>query len=863
MNLKKLVAALTSSALLFSSLSVTGVSAADGDYTYVVNADGVSVTITGCTLYDEAAIEIPESIGEYTVTAIAAGAFDGYADNKLGTNFENVTSVTIPATVTDIDFAAFEDCDNLDSITVDNDTYASADDKAVYSADGSVLYYVVPSAGAYTVADGTVEIAANAMAYNSDANTIKEVTIPASVTTIGRMATVYGSAVTIYGETGSAAETFAASNANVFVAQESVFVIEENGDGTATIVGCTDYESAEIVIPETVDGCTITAIAAGAFDGYADNKLGTNFENVTSITIPATVTDIDFAAFEDCDNLASVVVDNDTYASADSDTAVYSADGSVLYYVVPSAGAYTVADGTVEIAANAMAYNSDANTITEVTIPASVTTIGRMATVYGSAVTIYGDAGSAAETFASANMNNFVANEEIFIIEINEDGTTATLVGCTDYESAEIVIPETYKGYTITAIAASAFDADDKLDESFENLTAVTIPATVEDIDFAAFEDCDNLASITVDNDTYASADNDKAVYSADGSVLYYVIPTIGAYTVADGTEEIAANAMAYNDDVNTITEVTIPASVTTIGRMATVYGSAVTIYGETGSAAETFASANMNNFVADEELFIIEINEDGTTATIVGCTDYESSEIVIPETYKGYTITAIAADAFDGGKMGTNFENLTSVTIPATVEDIDFSAFNDCENLEAITVDSANENYKSTDGDTAVYSADGKVLHYVIPAERSYTVADGTEEIAPYALAYGNENSNNIKDVTIPESVTTIGDFATVYGPAVIIRGYVGSAAETFADENKNTFIGDILYGDADDDGDVDGYDALYCLQASVYQVEPGEINILQGNVDGIGSDVLTSADALLILQYCSMSIDAFPIEG
>ena len=854
MYLKKLLAAVTGSALLLSSLSVTSVSAGDSDFTYEVNADGVSVTLTGCTLYGESAIAIPATIGDYAVTAIAAGAFDG---GKMGTNFENLTEVSVPASVTDIDFAAFNDCVNIVSVVIDDaNTVYQTVDSAVYSEDGTVLYFVAPSLTEYAVADGTVEIAASAMAYAE--STIADVTIPASVTTIGKFATVYGSAVTIYGEAGSAAEIFAATNANVFVALDSIFTIEVNEDGaTATLVGCTDYESAEIAIPETVNGYTIIAIAADAFDG---GKLGTNFENLTAVTIPATVEDIDFAAFNDCTNLASIDVEvgSSSYLSIGGE-AVYSADASVLYYVLPSLTEYTVADGTVEIAANAMAYAE--STIVDVTIPASVTTIGKYATVYGSAVTIYGEAGSAAETFAAENKNNFEATEQIFIIEVNEDGTTATIVGCTDYESAEIAIPETVNGYTITAIADGAFDGG-KLGTNFENLTAVTIPATVEDIDFAAFNDCTNLASIDVEvgSSSYLSIGG-EAVYSADASVLYYVLPSLTEYTVADGTVEIAANAMAYAE--STIVDVTIPASVTTIGKYATVYGSAVTIYGEAGSAAETFAAENKNNFEATEQIFIIEVNEDGTTATIVGCTDYESETIAIPETYKGYTITAIAADAFDGGKLGTNFENLTAVTIPATVEDIDFTAFNDCENLETITVDSANAAYKSTDGNTAVYSADGTTLYYVIPAEKAYTVADGTVEIADYALAYGNEDSNSIRDITIPESVTTIGKFATVYGPATIIRGSVGSAAETFADENNNTFIGDILYGDADDDGDVDGYDALYCLQASVFQVEPGEVNILQGNVDGVDDGVLTSNDALLILQYCALSIDHFPIEG
>ncbi len=464
---------------------------------------------------------------------------------------------------------------------------------------------------------------------------------------------------------------------------------------------------------------------------------------------------------------------------------------------------------------------------------------------------------------SSLSVTSVSAGDSDFTYEVNADGVSVTITGCTLYGESAIAIPATIGDYAVTAIAADAFDGG-KMGTNFENLAEVSVPASVTDIDFAAFSDCVNIVSVVIDDANTVYQTVDSAVYSEDGSILYFAAPSLSEYTVVDGTVEIAGKALAYGDEYNSITKITIPASVTTIADFATVYGPAVTIYGEAGSAAETFAADNRNNFVAAEEIFIIEVNEDGTTATLVGCTDYESAEIAIPETVNGYTITAIAASAFAANdKLDANFENLTAVTIPATVEDIDFSAFNDCENLETITVDSANAAYKSTDGNTAVYSADGSTLYYVIPGERAYTVADGTVEIADYALAYGNEDSNSIRDITIPESVTTIGKFATVYGPATIIRGSVGSAAETFAEENNNTFIGDILYGDADDDGDVDGYDALYCLQASVFQVEPGEVNILQGNVDGADDGVLTSNDALLILQYCALSIDHFPIEG
>lgn len=58
-------------------------------------------------------------------------------------------------------------------------------------------------------------------------------------------------------------------------------------------------DSADVVIPDTLDGYTVNRIESSAFS---------NMDTITSVTIPVTVSTIGTCAFEDCDRLTKVVL---------------------------------------------------------------------------------------------------------------------------------------------------------------------------------------------------------------------------------------------------------------------------------------------------------------------------------------------------------------------------------------------------------------------------------------------------------------------------------------------------------------------------------------------------------------------------
>ena len=100
--------------------------------------------------------------------------------------------------------------------------------------------------------------------------------------------------------------------------------------------------------------------------------------------------------------------------------------------------------------------------------------------------------------------------------------------------------------------------------------------------------------------------------------------------------------------------------------------------------------------------------------------------------------------------------ENLTGISIPSSVTTIAGSAFSHCGNLN-ISVDSNNENFCDIDG--VLFSKDKKeILAYARDKiQPDYTIPNGVTTIGDYAF-YG---CNSLTNVSIPNSVTTIDAYA------------------------------------------------------------------------------------------------------
>lgn len=214
-------------------------------------------------------------------------------------------------------------------------------------------------------------------------------------------------------------------------------------------------------------------------------------------------------------------------------------------------------------------------------------------------------------------------------------------------------------------------------------------------------------------------------------------------------------------------------------------------------------AEADTRQLTADGVEYTFTVDNDGFSAVIThGELSENVTEINIPDTLDGCTVTGIANFAFQGSV------HAESIIIPDSVKFIGTGAFMSCTSLNAVVVGEG----------ITVIPAD---CFFSCPALESVTLPSGLETIG-YEAFFCCPNA----DIDIPENVSNISENALgmqadphsgteipVYG--FLIKGKNGSAAQKYAVENGIDFIDmtDFEEGDVDGDGTVTTYDSSITL--------------------------------------------------
>ena len=196
-----------SAAVLAACLTAPAAFAAEttpptSDYTYTITKNN-TVTITGYTGSDTA-LTVPATLDGSPVTEIAADAFaeqtkltsvtlpDGLmkiADDAFF-NCTSLKTITLPDSVTSLTGAAFSGCTQEIKLTLDGNSSYTVDNGALCADSGRTLVAYLGGAGTFAVPDTVTKIAASAIVNPHT----KVVSLPASVTSLGRQAVGYSRA---------------------------------------------------------------------------------------------------------------------------------------------------------------------------------------------------------------------------------------------------------------------------------------------------------------------------------------------------------------------------------------------------------------------------------------------------------------------------------------------------------------------------------------------------------------------------------------------------------------------------------------------------------------------------------------------
>jgi hypothetical protein len=788
-----------------ASTVASSVAAIEGNFYYEVNEDGVTVTITGYNGSDTE-LTIPDTLGGYSVTIIGEYALDSH---------DNITSITIPNSVTEIGWSAFSDCP-IDTVNINMTEIPWG-----FSNDFSDTLKTV------NFGNGVKTIGGYAFEYCENLTTI---TIPDSVTTIGDGAFYGCDDLTIYCNFATYGCAYAIKNEMSYVLLDGNVTDYEDGiiyvvdNGTAIFAYYTG-DASELIIPDTLGGYPVTAIGYEAFL-YCNS--------LTSVTIPDSVTAIGDSAFYNCENLTSVTIGNGV-------TTI----GNNAFYACNSLTSVTIGNNVTTI--GEWAFEA-CESLTSITIPNSVTTIGAWAfsdcdslisvTLGNSVTTIDVEAFYGCDSLTSITIPNSVTEIGYWafyyclsLTEINVDSENEYYSSedgvLFNKEKTELIYYPAGKTQTAYEIPYGVTTIGDEAFFNCDNLTNVTIPNSVTTIGDNAFDDCTSLTSIAI-------LDN---------------VTTIG--------EEAFVNC-------SSLTSVTLPNSLTTIGDDAFYLCSSLTdinvsaknkyfrsddgvLFNKEKTELLLYPYAKQGPYIVPEGVEVFSFsNCTGltsvtlpTSVTEIGyeafyyCTSLES--VTIPN-----SVTIIGDWAFE------SCTSLTSVTIPNSVTEIGSSAFYYCTSLTDINVDSENDYYSSVDG--VLYNKDKTVLMQY-PAgktQTAYAIPNNVTTIGSYAFS----GCESLTSVTIPNSVTEI-DYEVFFGcDDLTIYCYAGSYAESYAIENEIPYVlldgKTALLGDADGDGAVTIADVTEIQKYLAQLADFDDEELLIADADGDGNVTVSDATEL-----------------
>jgi hypothetical protein len=501
------------------------------------------------------------------------------------------------------------------------------------------------------------------------------------------------------------------------------FYFSTNGS-EVTIRNCWQWQG-DVIVPETLEGLPVTRVADYAF-GW----------ELSSITIPNTVTFIEDNAFSNCSPATTVnVPDSVTHVGISAFTRmsnlVESQFGGFAYLATTHEAAiksYSGAGGNV-------------------TIPE---TIGGNPVVY---------------VFSSAFQNSTNLTSIALPSGITTIGSSA-FQGCTNLTS--VTIPD-----GVTTIGNSAF-------QGCTNLTSLTLPDGVTTIGSSAFEDCTNLASIiiptgvtTIQSLTFGNCTNLKSVSlpAAITSIGNRAFMRCGLdnITIPYGVTSIGEHAFMSC----ALTSVTIPDSVTFIDIGAFALCASL----RSATLPNTLTAIPNYMFIQCSSLTVIAIPDSVHT---IGDSAFEGTQI---SSISGANVSRIGVAAFYGCRA------LETASFSSGGIFFDIYAFDYCESLKSINIPVG-----STIREGVFYgcrSLTSVIIPEGVPAiERStfqdcssltnISIPDSVTSIGDYAF-YG---CTNLTGLTIPDSVNSIGYGAfsqitfrcSVANNQVTIVGYFGN---------------------------------------------------------------------------------------
>ena len=635
-------------------------------------------------------------------------------------------------------------------------------------------------------------------------------------------------------------ESYSENNGNITSGDFVYSVIDDN---SVRIENCNSTEIF-LVIPDTIDGMTVTELSGKAFGNTPDRPY-------ESISIPATVNYIsEDNPFMYCVSLREITIDSANENYIVEDGVLYTADKSMLICYPPKmeGKSFTIPEGVVEIGVSGISGTE----LEEVKFPSTLESISDFGLDENVNLKSVDMGGTKLQYIGIAGFGDCSSMSEIVFPDTLIEIDTGAFLGCSAL--AEVTLPDSLKTvgqYSFTGTA----------------MTSITVPDSVTAIGYGAFGYADETTP--VENFLIiGSYDSQAYVYSKDSDEDYDYKNDFDFATPEAASEQAEYNSLEkdiYNDFEYTA-----------------INGEAV---------ITRYYGVNIKIEVPEE------IN--GMPVTRIYTSAFESStaeEIIIPESVKTIdklvfynceylkNITINGAETI-GESAFVMCDALETINISGNCKEIQGNEpFMSCTNLQAINVTDGDGEYSSENG--ILYNKDKSVLvaYPISKADKEFKVPSGVREISVSAFcnnkflekvdlsgverigAYAFEGSKSLSKAVLSDGLKTVEIYAFADCPAMnSIRipdsveevsdysfGYyfddTGNSAET---DNMNTVSDFKIY--ADENSTAYNYARACGIEVVSGTVEIGGKNVVKGflwAVGGIGVALIAIISGFAIFK-------------